>query len=111
MNADLLTPANITFAFGILAIIFGVYRYFKTPQIDTEKKDALLAQQVQWSKEITEKRFEDLDKRLGESLAISQNHIHTIDIKVDGIGLTVSQLGKELVRLSTIIEERIPAKK
>ena len=62
---SLITPQNITFTLGILGILFGVYNYFRNPQIDGDKKDALLAQQVQWQIETNERRFTEIQRRMG----------------------------------------------
>ena len=106
----LFTASNITFTLGLLAILFSVYSYFKTPQVDAEKKDALLAQQVQWQTEATEKKFTEMNERFNGLLLQSNNHIHTLDTKIDALIDRHSSNTKELVRLSTIIEERIPRK-
>lgn len=118
---NLLTPSNITFALGILAIIFAIFNYFRVPQEDLEKKQAvsekevesragLLAQQVQWEKESNEKKFAEFGVRLDNSLTMAQNHIHSVDVKVDALTTSVNEMGKEMTKLSTIIEERIPKK-
>lgn len=109
-----LTPSNITFILGILAIIFSVYNYFKNPQIKSEKADALLVQRVQWEKESTDAKFREISKRLEDAFILASNHTHAVDVKVDGLMKDVSEMNvsitKELTRLSTIIEERIPRK-
>jgi hypothetical protein len=119
--ADLLTTSNITFVLGLLAILFTIYNYFKNPQIDLEKKQALgqsevdnkaslLAQQVEWEKQANEKKFTEFGLRLDASLLLAQNHIHTVDTKVDGLISTVGTMSNEITRLGTIIDERIPKK-
>lgn len=123
--------SDITFAIGILGVIFTVYNYFKNPQIKIEKgqikvaedlkdkatilsqkevenKAQLLAQQVQWEKEANEKRFAEMGIAIEKAMTLAQNHIHTVDTKVDGLKDITEQMGKEIVRLGTIIEERIP---
>lgn len=111
---DLLTAPNITFALGILAIIFSIYNYFKNPQIEEDKKGSLLAQQVQWEKDITEKRFTEMGSRMDAALTLAQNHTHTIDVKVDGLIAMVNDMNlkvtSEITKLSTIIDERVPRK-
>ena len=87
-----LTTSNITFVLGILAIIFSVYSYFRNPQIKSEKTDALLNQRVQWEKESTDKKFADFGLRLDNSMSMAQNHIHTVDVKVDGLMKDVSEM-------------------
>ena len=122
---NLITIPNVTFALGFLAMIFGVYNYFRKPQEDLDKrqavsekevdsKAALLAQQVQWQKESTDKRFEEMATTLKDSTAMAQNHIHTIDVKIDSWVETSNswhvQMSNQMARLETIIDERIPKK-
>jgi hypothetical protein len=109
-NMDYLSPSNITFALGILAIIFSVFNYFKNPQIKADKTDALIQQRVQWTAESTERRFKEMNDNFRSLLLQSNNHIHTIDTKVDGLAKIVSVMSNEITRLATIIEERIPKK-
>lgn len=105
-----LTPNNIMFVLGIMGIIFGVYHYFKNPQVDADKRDALLAQQVQWQIEGTEKRFKQIQDSFQSLLLQSNNHIHTVDTKVDALSIKVGNLDIAIAKLGTIIEERIPKK-
>lgn len=105
-----LTAQNITFGLGLLGIIFTVYHYFKNPQIKGDKVDALFSQQIKFLQESNDRRFCDMQKEIKEVLAVSQNHIHTVDTKVDSLTGVVFQLSKDVVRLGTIIEERIPKK-
>ena len=118
---------------GIGGVIFTIYNSFKNPQIKLEKeqikaekdledkasvlqqqeaesKTALLEKQLCWEKEANEKRFAELACTLKDAMALAQNHIHTVDTKVDGLKGTVEQMGKDIVQLSTIINERIPKK-
>lgn len=108
MNETIITPNNITFVIGIIGIMFGVYHYFKNPQIASEKKDALLAQQVQWQREGTEKRFAEIQANIKEAFELAQNHTHSVDVKVDALTKKVSDVEIGLAKLSTTIEERIP---
>lgn len=107
---ELLTPQNITFALGILAIIFSIFRYFKDPQVEDDKKAALLAQQVQWAQEASDRRFKDMQESFNALLLQSNNHIHTVDTKVDKVSESVAVISNEITKLATIIEERIPKK-
>lgn len=121
----LLTKENIMFAVWILTVIFGVYLYFRRPQEELDKNQALdkqkadndssvLAARINWEKQANEDKFKDFQERLATSTSLAQNHIHTIDVKVDSVALNLTLMDKkitsELVRLSTIIEERIPKK-
>lgn len=106
----LLTPGNITFGLGLLAILFSVYNYFRIPQIDSDKKDALLSQQIQWLVEGTERRFKEIQESFNGLLLQSNNHIHTVDTKVEALGLQMVAMSNEITKLATIIDERIPKK-
>lgn len=128
---DALTPANIMFIIGILGTLFGIFNYFRSPQEDLERKQLLtgkdldtkasrldqrevegkailLAQQVEWEKEANEKKFAEFSSRLDSAMTIAQNHIHTVDVKVDTLTSSVNIMSKELTKLATIIEERVP---
>jgi hypothetical protein len=119
---------------GIIGAIFTIYNYFRNPQENIEKKQikseedlkdkatilsqkevenkaTLLAQQVQWEKEANEKKFCEFGLRLDGALAMAQNHIHTVDVKVDNLIATVGKMSNEITRLATIIDERIPKQK
>lgn len=95
---------------GLIGVIFTIYKYFRDPQVSSDKKDALLAQQVQWSAEATERRFKEINESFQGLLLQSNNHIHTVDTKVEALHEVITNMGKEIVRLGTIIEERIPKK-
>ncbi|MCK9370755.1 hypothetical protein M0R04_12670 [Candidatus Dojkabacteria bacterium] len=134
---EILTTSNILFTLTILGVIFSIYRSYRTPQEELDKKMAvgdaisekelstkatilaqkeaegkagLLAQQVQWEKEANEKKFTEFGIRLDASLALAQNHIHTVDVKVDNLTIEVSSLKNEIIKLSTIMSERLPKK-
>jgi hypothetical protein len=130
---EIINPSNIMFALGILGVIFSVFFYFRKPQEKLEKKQIiaeenlkdkatilsqkeaegkaqLLAQQVQWEKEANEKKFNEFSCRLDTAMTLAQNHIHTIDTKVDTLITTIGKMSNEITRLSTIIDERIPKK-
>lgn len=108
MIMDVLTPSNITFALGLLGILFAVYNYFRNPQVDADKKDALLGQQMQYFIEGTERRFKEVQDSFQGLLLQSNNHIHTVDTKVEALSTTIGAMSNEITRLATIIEERIP---
>lgn len=107
---NLLSPSNITFAIGIIGVIFTIYNYFKNPQIDSDKRDALLAQQIKSMIEANEFRFKTLQESFNGMLLQSNNHIHTVDTKVEALNATVTAMTNQITKLATIIEERIPKK-
>jgi len=96
---------------ALISILFTVWNKIKNPQIDSEKQDALLSQKVQWEREGNEKKFADFGRRLEDAFLLASNHTNTVDIKVDKLIESVTRMGFEITRLSTIIEERIPKQK
>lgn len=116
-----LTSSNIMFAIGLVGVIFTVYLYFRNPQIrtekimikekiETEKSDALMSQKLQWYKDASDVRFKEMQESFQSLLLQSNNHIHTVDTKVEVLTTCITEMGKDIVRLATIIEERIPRK-
>lgn len=92
-----LTPSNITFVLGLVAILFSVYNSFRKPQIESDKTESLLSQSI---------------ARLQLDLTnLRDNHIHTLDQKIEEQNKNINGLSLIVTRLSTIIDERIPAKK
>lgn len=116
---SLLTTSNIVFAMGIVGTLFGLYKMFNDPQVALDKqqdldkqeiegKASVLAERATWDREQTNKRFSDMGVRLDQAFKLAENHTHTVDVKVDNLIKSVSLMGIEITRLSTIIEERIP---
>lgn len=92
-----LSQSNVMFVVGILGVIFGVYKYFRDPQIKADKHESLLALQFSQLRE--------------EFANLRDNHLHTIETKIDLINTKSNNLALQVEHLSTIIEERIPARK
>ncbi len=106
-----LDASTLSFILGLLSligIIFGVYNYFKNPQEVADQNAKLLAQQVKLTDETNQKKFEDITKRISEAMTLSQNHIHTIDTKLDKHIEATNLLSIQIAKLETTINERIP---
>ena len=119
----LLTPQNIMFVLGLLAVIFSIYRYFKQPQEETdikqvvtekdlgtkatilaqkeaEGKAALLALEVQREKEYNTKKFVELTERFDKT----DDKIEDLTKSVNDMNLSLS---KQLTRVATVVEAHI----
>jgi len=130
---EIITPANIVFAIGIITMLFSVFLFFRRPQEDMELKQAvaskdidskatvlaqkemenkaaLLDQQVKLERESNEKKFAEIGVRLDQAFALAQNHIHTLDTKQDAMAANLNTLTTHVEKLATIIDERIPKK-
>jgi uncharacterized protein YoxC len=92
--SSLLTPSNITFALGLLGVLFTVYRSITGPQTASDKKTLRL-----------EDRMSSLEKAVVE---IKETHLKTVEADIKGLTSSVNDLAKTVVRLATIIDERIP---
>lgn len=121
MIFDANTIAYLLSFISLVGIIFTVYNHFQNPQnildkrqaVDETEKDgeiALLQERMKLEKEAMSERFLEMGKRLDSAFALAQNHIHTVDTKVDKLIESVSVLGNGVTELRTIINERIPKK-
>lgn len=84
------------FVLGIMGLIFGIYHYFKNPQIDLEKSEGINSLTIQ-----------NIQRDL---VNLRDNHVHSLDVKLDETNKTVSGIAIEVAKLATIIDERIPRK-
>lgn len=85
---------EILSAVSIISIVFAVFLFFYKPQVKSDKDDAILSLKVDaLTKDLTNLR---------------DNHLHTLDVKVDQLTDSMGKMGNEVTKLATIIEERIP---
>ena len=123
--SQFLTTSNILAIISLLGMLFTVFLFFRIPQEKLDKQQSLtdkevenkavsLERQVQWEKEANERRFKDMNEVMTNATTLAQNHIHTIDTKVDSLTTLVNSMnlsmGLKIAELSTIIAERIPRK-
>jgi len=93
---SLITPTNILFVIGLLGTIFTIYNYFRDPQVKSEKMDAITAIQI-----------DGLQK---DVKAVMSNHLPHIDQRLNSLHESINTTNQNVVRLATIIDERIPKK-
>jgi predicted small secreted protein len=97
-----MTLENIQFIISVttlIGFIIVVYKTFRDPDIKTDKSVSLLKDQIQYERKITDKAIET-----------QQNCLHSLEKEVYQQREATDKLTKEVVKLSTIIEERIPKK-
>lgn len=90
----------IEITIGVLTLfgmIFTVFSYINKPQTTSDKNDALMAQSI--------------NQLQVDFSNLRDNHVHTIDTKLDQTISNVSTLAIHVAQLSTIIDERIPKHK
>jgi len=93
---------NIQFIISIvtlLGFIFIAYRTFRDPDIQADKSISLLKDQLQYERRITDK-----------SLETQQNCLHSLEMKVQLQNEAIAGLSDTVIKLQTIIEERVPKK-
>ena len=85
---------NVLFAITILTLLFNIYRSYSKPQQSLEVADI---------------RFEDEIKQLKKSVAeIRETHIKNVEQDIKMLNSAIQDLSKTVVKLTTIIDERIP---
>lgn len=89
--SSLLTPGNITFILGLLGVLYTVYRnVVQNPGTNATK---------------LEDRVSNIEKVVQE---IKETHLRTVEQDIKNLTTSVNELSKTVVRLATIIDERIP---
>jgi len=77
-------------------------------QKELETKAFVLAEQVKNKDIENERRFNEMGVRLDTAMTTAQNHIHTVDVKVDALITTTNAMNLNIMKLQTVIEERLP---
>ncbi len=100
---EIITPPNIVFTVGMIGILFSIYRYFKEPQIKSDKKESILSLEIQQLKQ----EILDLKK---ETINLKDNHIHALQMAIENTNSNVNSLTVQVAKLATIVDERVPKK-
>lgn len=104
---DLVTPENIMFVLGLIGIGYTVFRSIYGQQMKGETADLLINQRANFLRDEYEKKFLDIQSKFDELSKVNQNHLHTIENKLDSLSALVVQQGKEIVRLQTTIDIKL----
>lgn len=98
--------------FTLMGMVFAVFFYFKKPQIKAEQFDALIEEKFANHERNQAAEFKNRDERLIDlRLALQNlkdNDLHSIGMRQDQFAQLMIDLTKSVVRLETIIDERIP---
>jgi len=95
--AGVVTFENVTFIIALGGAAFAIFQFFRNPDIKN-REDILKLQS-------TLSGFQNINEKIQN---LGDNHIHTLEKKVDFLTESLAELRGELIKLSTIIEERIP---
>lgn len=93
-TADLITPSNITFVVGMIAIMFSVYKSLTNPQVESDKEVIRLR--------------EDMDTLHDVVSEIKEKHLASVEANIKELSSSVHELSINVTRLTTIIDERVP---
>ena len=85
---------NVLLAGGV---IFGVMKGGIKKAESEDKHDFLVSLDIK-----------NLQQRLEDERVLRTNHLHMLEVKLDALTGSMSDLGKEVVKLNVIIGERIP---
>lgn len=88
------TPSNIMFVIGLIGVVITVYKAITHPQTNSDKNAIKL-----------EDRITSIEKAVAE---IKETHLKTVEQDIKSLTTSVNELSKTVVRLATIINERIP---
>lgn len=100
----------ITFTLGLIGIIITVFRFIYDPQKKSESNDLLMEQKMTFLREEYDKRFGLLQNDLATITKQNQNHLHTIDTKMDSLLASINCITRDLTRVETTLNERMPKK-
>jgi len=78
----------------LLGIIFAIYIYFRSPQEKSNLTQAKLSDDIK-----------DLQRQITD---VKETHLKSMETDLKTLTNAVNELSKTVVRLSTIIDERIP---
>lgn len=88
------TPSNIMFAISIVTMLFSLYLHFRKPQESSEKQILVMK--------------EDIKSLKQEMKEIKETHLRALELEIKNLNTNVNGLSVTVVKLATIIDERIP---
>jgi len=94
MESINLTTSNIQFVLTIGVLLFAIFKSWNKPHNDLEKFNVKLREDV-----------DSLGKAITE---IKETHIRSVEADIKALNGTIQDLSKTVVKLATIIDERIP---
>lgn len=96
------------FLLGLIGIAYTVFISIYGPQKKSETNDLLLDQRANFLRDEYDGKFKDIQDKFDELAKNNQNHLHTIEQKLDSMTNLVINLGKDVVRIETIINIKLP---
>lgn len=94
------TTSFILSGITLIGVIFAIYKYFREPDIKTDKEMELLKQSCQFKHSAIDSSILGINKSIA---FIKENHLTNIEA-------SVKALEEGQIKLFTILEERLPKK-
>lgn len=88
------TTSNIQFIITVGVLLFAIFKGWNKPQNDLEKVNVKLR--------------EDVDSLAKAITEIKETHIRSVEQDIKALNTSINELSKTVVKLATIIDERIP---
>ena len=105
------TTNSVSFIVAMLGVLFAIYRYFRDPDESADKRIDMLAQRIDSAQMAVDKRFKDMQENFDKMNVVIHEQLTSNTHKFEAINNTQVSMGKELVKIATILEERLPSKK
>jgi hypothetical protein len=93
MSVSQILTITISIA-NLIGLLFAIYLYFRNPQIKSDQTDIGFRGEI-----------DGIKKQIQE---IKETHLKTVEQDIKNLTISVNDLGKTVIRLATIIDERIP---
>lgn len=97
--SGVITFENITFLVALFGVGFGIYHFFRNPDISADKRLCLL-----------ESLYKSERERSDILLETEKNHLHEIESTQKNMIDEIKNLTIQVSNLGVIIDERIPRK-
>lgn len=91
---------EISLVIAIVGATVAVINYFAAPSINNEKSIELIQQEITSQKELSD-----------QINNLKDNHIHTLEVKIDDANAKADRLENEVIEIKTILNERLPNKR
>lgn len=91
---------EISLVLAVVGATVAVINYFQVPAVDNQKNIELIQQEIASQKELSD-----------QINNLRDNHIHTLEVKIDDTNSKVDNLENEIIEVKTILNERLPNKR
>ncbi|GEM_PF-1771800 len=91
---------EISLVIAVVGATVAVVNYFQGPSIDNQRNIELIQQEITSQKELSD-----------QINNLRDNHIHTLEVKIDDANAKADQLENQIIEVKTILNERLPNKR